>query len=229
MHNEESNDLSRRRTRRILRKKGKKGLLKVQKRKAKRKTRRKKILAKTVGSALLLPLLPFKKPMSKALNKKGVNTSKMKFRAVVGKFFNEFVSKSGNKKSSYDPIDEVSFYNDQAFVTPISELNLEDSDNLALTTATISTVVSGVINLFKKAKERRQAAKDSGLSKSEAKELITEQDLQFGSDAENVQRKLEEKAKEDTPVEKGKMKKFITYGLILALLATVVYFVSKKK
>jgi len=232
MHNEESDNLTRRRKRRILRRKGKKGVYKVQKRKARRKARRKVIRQKTVGAALLAPLLPFKKAMKKALGKKGVSTKNMKFRAIVGKFFNEFVSKKGNKKSSYDPIDETDFYNDRNFAIPLNEVDLstpEDSDNLALTTGTISTIVSGIINLFKKAKERRQAAKDSGLSYKEAKEVIPELDLQLGKDAEDVEKKLEEKAKADKPVTDARVKKLVVYGLLLTILAALVYFISKKR
>jgi len=227
----ESDNLTRRRRRRILKRKGKKGVFKVEKRKARRKTRRKKIIRATVGTALLAPLLPFKRPMKKALGKKGVDTEEMSFRDIVGKFFNEFVSQKNNPKSSYEPINETDFRNDANFVIPASEVDLsgEGSDNLALTTATISTIVSGVINLFKKAKERRQGAKDAGLSKSEAKEVMTETDLQFGADAAKVEKKLEEKAKEGKPVDKAQMKKYITYCVILAVIIGVLYFLGKGK
>jgi len=235
MHIDEQDHLTRRRTKRILKRKGKKGVFKVQKRKAKRKVRRKKIVQKTVGAAALAPLLPFKRAMKKALEKKGVNTSKMKFRSIVSKFFNEFVSKKGNKKSSYDAIDEVDFDNDVTFTMPVEDLDYSElpdhsnfADHLAITTATISAVVAGIINLFKKAKERRQAAKETGMSDTELKKLIPLQDIQFGKDAEEVQAVLEEKEAENTPVTKMKMKKMIVYGVILAVLFGVLYFVSKK-
>ncbi len=232
MENIEQDHISRRRRKRLVRK-GK--LVKVQKRKKRRKTRRikrRKMIKRTVGAALLAPLLPFKRPMKRALAKKGVSTKKMKFRTVVSKFYNEFVSKKGNKKSSYDPIDETDFYNDVSFVTPSGELDLnseENRDHLALTTATIATVVKGVINLFKKAKEIRKKAKDSGLSYKEAKELIPEQDLEFGKDASQVEAKLVAKSKEDKPVTKAQTKKYITYGIVLFVLGAVVYFLSKKR
>ena len=228
----DNDNLTKRRTRRILRKKGTKAggakIYKVQKRKARRKAAVKKVVGKTVGAVALAPLLPFKPAMTKALNKKGVSTKKMPFKNVVGKFYNEFVSKKGNKKSSYDPIDEVDFSNDRSFVLPVNEVEM-DSDSLAITTATISTVVAGIINLFKKAKEKRQAAKASGLSKSETKEIITPVDLEFGLEAEKVEKQLTEKAKESTPVTQTKMKKLVVYGVILAVLGGLVYFVSKKK
>ena len=224
--NEDS--LTKRRTRRILKKKGQKGVYKVQKRKARRKAKIKKVVGKTVGAVALAPLRPFKKPMERALSKKGVSTKGMKFRAVVGKFFNEFVSKQGNKNSSYEPIDEVEFYNDRSFVLPVNDVEM-DSDSLAITTATIATVITGIINLFKKAKEKRQAAKGSGLSLSEVKEIIPETDLQFGKDAEIVEKKLEEKAKESKPVTQTQTKKMIVYAVVLIVLGGLVYLISKKK
>ena len=235
MDNTDQDNLTKRRTARILKKKGgKKGaakIVKIEKKKVKRVARRKKIVGAVVGNTLLLPLRPFKKAMEKALQKKGVNTSKMKWRDVVAKFYNEFVSKKGNKISSYEPIDEIEFSNDANFFLRESDVdyNIDTADNFALSTATIGAVVAGIINLFKKAKEKRQAAKDSGISKAEAKQVITETDLEFGAAAAKVERQLTEKAKESQPVTTGKSKKWLVYGAILAVLGLVVYFISKKK
>jgi len=235
MDNTEQDNLTKKRKARILKRKGgKKGaakILKLEKRQKKRKVRRKKIVGAVVGNTLLLPLRPFKKEMEKQLQKKGVDTKKMKWRDVVSKFYNEFVSKKGNKKSSYEPIDEVDFSNDANFFLLEKDVdyNVDTADNFALTTATIGAVVAGIINLFKKAKERRAAAKDSGISKAEARQVITETDLELGAAAAKVEAQLEEKAKEDKPVTTGKYKKWLVYGAILAVLGLVVYFVSKKK
>ena len=239
----ESDDLKRsarktkRKTKRVQKKttKGGKKVYRVQKRKAKKaakpakKAKRKERRKAIVGTVLLAPLLPFKKPMKKQLEKKGVKTDKMKFRAIVAAFYNEFVSQKGNKKSSYEPIDEVEFYNDVNFYLPVNEVDGTDTDNLALTTATISTIVAGVISLFKKAKEKRQSAKKSGLTLADAKQVMTETDLELGKDAEDVEKKLEVKAREGKPVDKGQMKKYITYGVILLVIGGALYFLSKGK
>ena len=83
----DSDNLTKRRTKRILKKKGTaKGqakIFKVQKRKAKRKAVAKKVVGATVGNALLAPLLPFKKSMSTALNKKGVKVDMEKMEVLA--------------------------------------------------------------------------------------------------------------------------------------------------
>jgi len=186
----------------------------------------KKVAQATVGQAALLPLRPFTKAMKKALKKRGVNVKGIKFRSLVSKFYNEFVSKKGNKSSHYEEINETDFYNDISFYTPLEGFDYE-TDNAIV--GAIIDVVNGIIDLFKKSKDKKKKAKQSGMTKKEYKETVTEDEAEFANEADKVEKKLVDKAKEDKIVKTGDMKKYLIYGGIVVILGVAVYLFSRKR
>jgi hypothetical protein len=226
-----TDNLTKKRETRILKKKGTTAggakILKVEKRKAKVKAIPKKIgtaVKKTVGAALLAPLLPFKGAMVKELQHKGVNTSKMSFKEIVVNFYNTIVSKKADKFSSFEEVNVSEFINDEAFSTPLNE-----SDSIAGIGTAIEVIVSAIINIFKNAKVKREAAKASGMSEKEYKASTKDEDVRLGEAADEVTKKLEVKELEDSPAKKVDIKKILIIIAVLGAVYFLIKFVSKKK
>lgn len=183
-------------------------------------------IKKTVGAVAMAPLLPFKGIMKKELEKRGVNTSKMGMKEVVGNFYNFVISKKAYKGSHYEEININDWMNDESFFTPYNdEESLDNQVGVA-----VATVVNAVIGFFKKARDKRNAAKAAGMSEQEFRNNVTEEEYNAGKEAEKVVQKLETKEIEDKPVKKLDIKKYAIYGVIALALGLVIYFaVGKKK
>ena len=182
----------------------------------------------TVGGDILATIKPLEPAMKSELKRKGVNTSGMPLDETTIKFYNEFVSKKGNKLSSYEPIEESEFINNVAFVTPSEELD-NDTDNIVITSAMITTAVGGIIGFFKRARERRQAAKDSGMTKSEAKQSMPGIELRIGKATEDIESDLIDKAVDNESVKSGQVKRYVMYAVIFLVVAGILYYFTKKK
>lgn len=184
-------------------------------------------LKKTAGAVLLAPLLPFKPAMIRELKKQGHYTKGMTLKEVAYGFYTYVISKKGDKTSQFEPIDYSEFMNNAAF-----HYSVEDaaSDNqIGAAAATVATIVQAIIERFKAAKERRQAAKQAGVSEKEYKANTKEEDVRMGEAAEQVETELEEKAAGEKEVKQVDLKKYIIYAVVIAAIITVIYFVTKKK
>lgn len=225
-----TDNLTKKRETRILKKKGEPGVLKVQKRQEKRKAAVKKTgkgIKKAAGAVMLAPLLPFKGAMKKELKHKGIDPSGLTFKEIVINFYNECISKKGNKNSSYEEVNATDFINNATFSMSFEEI---ENDNQAGVAATaIGTIVTAIINLFKQAKERRKAAKDAGISEAEYKKQTTEEEARLGEAAEKVEKELEIKAVEDVEVKKVDIKKYLIYAVVIGAVILAFHFLSKKK
>jgi hypothetical protein len=229
-----SDNLTKKRESRILEKKGTTAggakILKIEKRREKIKAVPKKVagaVKEVAGDVLLAPLLPFKGAMKKELEHKGINTSKLTFKEVVINFYNTVISKKNNKNSSYEEVNAADFINNATFSMSFEQV---ESDNQAGVAASmISTIVQAIINLFKKAKENRAAAKAAGVSEAEYKKNTTEEEIRLGEAGEKVQKELETKAVLDGNVKKLDIKKVITYAVIIGVVILAFYFLRKKK
>jgi len=229
-----TDNLTKKREERILQKKGSAAggakILKIEKRREKVKAIPKKVVGaikEVAGDVLLAPLLPFKGAMKKELKHKGIDPSGLTFKEIVLNFYNQVISKKNNKNSSYEEVNASDFINNTTFSMSFEEV---DSDNQAGVAASmISTIVQAIINLFKKAKERRAEAKKAGMSEEEYKKQTSEEEVRLGEEGEKVQKELETKAALDGEVKKIDVKKFIIYGVVIGAVILAFYFLNKKK
>jgi hypothetical protein len=184
----------------------------------------------TVGSEELKTLAPLKDSMKKMLQEKGFDTSKMSDEVLTVTYYNEFVSKKGDKVSNIEPLNVSDFENDILFSTPAGQ----HVDNLGA--SDVVGAVTGIVGFFKKANSKRKAIKREAaaakLAPAETAALIaqtmTKTEQTAAKEADKVTTKLEEKAKTEAPVKQGNMKKYLLYGGGALLLIVILFMAFKK-
>ena len=216
-----------RKTRRAKRKTGRKRIvvngIKLKTKRAtrlKKKGRLKKVvkrrtkIKRTVVTAIIAPLLPLRRPMTKALERKGIKTSKMKFVDIVTKFYNEFVSKKNKATSTYEPIAD-NFLSDHYLNDIDSDDYNEKSDHLA--GVGVGEIVTAVVSFFKKLKDKK--AKGEKLMSSEE---------EIADETKKVEDDLKAKEDNELPVKQKQMKDIIMYVLIVVIVGVVIYMLKNK-
>ena len=181
------------------------------------------------GDTLLLPLLPFQPHMKKELERKGFNTKGMDLTDTTSKFYNEVVSKKGNKKSNLEPIDEANFRNLPQFHQSYEEYLQEDHiiDD-------VIELVSEIISFFKKSHDTLVEAKKTG---QDLTQIMTGDEIRAGQHTEKVIDRLNQMQDGERPIRKkdiglhgGKIQpKHIAIGIgtLLIIIIAVVMFNKK--
>ena len=172
---------------------------------------------------LLGPLLPFKLAMIAALKKKGAYSKGMSFKNIVNKFFNEYVSKKNNKKSNFDELDENYLEEHYLFRTDADSF---DWSSDTIEPVMIGTLVTAIVKFFKDKKKKKDVAKATGVPVAKA---LTPTEQIMANATEQVEKDLEQKAKDEKPIEQGFFKKNLKWFAIGAVVIIAAIFFMRRK
>jgi LPXTG-motif cell wall-anchored protein len=190
----------------------------------------------TTGATILNQLTPLKSVMVKALQRKGVAAEKMTMENLTEAFYNEFVSKKGDKTSSYEPYESGTLTNNYLFTQKSSDYDSQ-SDHIAA--EVIQTGVTAVLGFIKKARAKKKAKKAAkaaaktgatvSTSVATAAATLTKEQEAIADDTDKVATSLAKKAKDSESVTTGGSKKIIFIVLGIAAVGLLVFFISRKK
>ena len=189
--------------------------------KPKRQVKKRVVIARgtgehTIGAVITSQLLPFRSVMIKQLNRRGFNTRTLDFKTLIPLYYNEFVSNNENKSSKFIPINAYEFRINPAFrIHPSDNFNGELSSIHADYFGQVSDITDTIINLFRISKLKKRSALLSGIN---PKQVLTDEELVQAKAAEIVEKKLEDKMLNNTPVRYAELKKIFYIGLSIWLL-----------
>lgn len=186
----------------------------------KKKPKKKKVIKAqgygehTVGNVIASQLIPFRKPMEKALSKRGFNISGIPFKEVIPLYYNEFVSNKENSASPFVPVNSFEFRNNPVWkIKPSHELNgtFHDFRNRDYFVQ-VSGIVDNIISVFAASKAKKQQAIAEGVS---PKVALTVEEYNQATAAENIEKQLEAKVTDSEAVRWGSIKKIIIWVAIV--------------
>ena len=168
----------------------------------------------TIGNVVLSQLIPFRGHMLSQLRTRGYNVGAMPWRTVVVTYYNEFVSNKLNSASPFTPINTYEFCNNTAFkVSPKDSLtgDMRDFRN-AEGMGQLGNVVDNIVNTYKFALGKKQRAIVAG---EDPKYSLSDVELSQARAAERVQRRLENKLKDNYAVRQGTVRKLVIWALVI--------------
>jgi hypothetical protein len=172
----------------------------------------KRINKNSIGSELTSELLPFKNVMLRQLKRRGFNVSNVPFKNIIPLYFNEFLSNQNIKSNYYQPINCFEFSENPIFKFSVSDnlngnvLDYRNRDYFLQ----IGNVVDSIINNFKISKIKKQSCNHL--------EELTSDELIQANEAEKIERELQKKLFNQSPITKKDIKNIILFGLIVWLL-----------
>lgn len=183
---------------------------------------------KSVGEEALKFTKPLVKAMKIGLADKGLNVSTMSNVQVIEKFYNEFVSKKGDKNSTYEPLQE-GFLTDHYLMS--TDYDTFDSDSIVGTADVqmVANVGKAAIGKIKGFLAKRKAAK---AAKKNPSQVMPKTEAKVSAETEKVMKQLEKEIKNEQPITKAENKsnivKYVIFAVVAVLLIVVIIKFVKK-
>lgn len=169
----------------------------------------------TTGDELINRLRPFRAAMIRGLQQRGVNTFGMKFKTVVATYYNEFSGRTLNVSD---------FINNIAFKIKKSDDVTGDilSSRVQASFNEINDVVSAIINIFKVARNKYDAALVYGY---EPEKLLKDEEVTQAKAAKKVEHSLLLKFRGDHYMKYSEFRKNMLwiFGFALVLWLCYIY------